>query len=406
LKILQDVISHHSADVLLGRDVGAPPLPAASTVRLNLLDLVSSLQLLHKVGEDAAIAAPSQQQTAPATAPKATTVGASADRVTAASSAVTSLDWVGTPSGRAVNPANGVGAGSAGRSADTKSRGASGLQTAEAEERAAVEERSAALAAAAKPDAVAREVGAAAEAFNHAASALWPDFYYELSAVHSSHLEVPFRLPIVAAAAAVTPSSAELAAAAAASPILPAAAAPAACAAPAPVLAAVPAAAAVAATMAPLPAALVAAANTANTTSFLASTAAAEAHPATKPPQACLAAATATDTIPQEGTSAACSGDHHSAPASLCQAGFKQVAQGLEGLLHGVPFLRQLLPPPGYSRTAEAAEDGVGRSSVRYTLEPSIHRGGSTFIISPQALLVPQTAYAARRWEVDAYEDF
>jgi hypothetical protein len=255
LQLLQRIKAAGSADVLLGCDAGAAPLPAASCMRLGLLDLVSNLQVLAAVqnlGGLAAVLNPSR----------------------AAAAAAAALEAGGVP---------GLHVGGNMHAAVDPDVGVSSVQPAEDCTHHA--------------------------AFNAAACAVWPDAYYDLSAAHSSHLEVPFRTSAYSACAA--------------------------------------------------------------------------------PGQASHSSSSST------------------AAGSICAesvACFSSIAQGLLGLRHGVPFLCGIPAPAagggsniGLSTSSTTTSSSSSSADSMIILEPSVHRGGSTFVLNHKALLIPQHAFSVRR---------
>jgi hypothetical protein len=285
LHILQQLrASHTCPDVVLGVDVGAPPLPAAACVRLGLLDVVHNLQQLAETD-------------------RVPLLLSGAEPVGAASASNSSS------SGSARAPLK----------ADAAAEGGTG------------------------------GCSVSGSAFNAAVAAVWPDWYYDLSSLHSSHLEVPCRLnedSVLVGAVAAPPSAAKQ----------------------------------------------------------------------------------------QESGSSSRRGSAgvHAAGSAAAVSSFKQLAQGLQGLLVGRPFLRSLqYVQPSYSTCssntssssstagstpgcgapqasaatygasgllgAAAAAAAAVQGSAEVHLEPSVHRGGCTFILNAAALKVPQHAFAARR---------
>ena len=319
LEILQDVISAGDADVLLGRDVGAPPLPAAATVRLGLLDVVNNLQLLVKAGGYTAAAFDDIAEDV--ATPLSTSFGEAAAPSDLGAAAAAAGSGLGLVQGKV----------------DTDETSASMPGVAQPRQSAATTGETGAAEVLGETVEAAAGPGpaAAAEAFNHTAAALWPDYYYDLSTAHTSHLEVPLRLPQAAGAAA---------------------------------------------------------AGVAGATASAAATGFGEAPARSRLPEPFQARATARVEPQAQQQSVG------QLASSAGVEGFKQLSKGLEGLLHGVPFLRQLVPPLKHRLQSAQVEDVLPASALAYTLEPSIHRGGSTFILNPQALLVPQTSFPARRW--------
>lgn len=154
---------------------------------------------------------------------------------------------------------------------------------------------------------------AKAAACNSAAAAVWPEMYYDLSAAHSSHLNVPFR----------------------------------------------------------------------TAAHYLAATSHASLTPA------------------QQSAADKHSGQDPPSPATAAAVGcLQEVAQGLQGLIHGVPFLRSIPLPPSAAKQTNAASVG-NRSDCDELptpdLVPSVARGGCTAVLNPRALLLKQDAFPVRR---------
>lgn len=253
LSHLEHLRARSTADIVQGCDVGAPPLPPASTVQLGLLDVVANLQALSTA-------------TAALRVPEVTTDKPMGFTPVSDQSHSSSTDHLATAS--------------IGVPIADSSRFAAGASSS--------------------------RLGVSAAAFNMAAAAaVWPDMYYDLSAAHTSHLNVPLR-----------------------------------------------------------------------TDAFY---------------------------LPEDASKSGLS------DAAIHT--FNVIGKGLQGVLQGVPFLRHLPTPSRCGNIdildictpslSSAAVLGSRSSTVSCTnlllVEPSVHRGGSTFIFNHSALQIPQHAFPARR---------
>jgi hypothetical protein len=319
LQLLRRIKAAASADVLLGSDAGAPPLPAASCMRLGLLDVVSNLQVLAAAQEPAAAAA----ATAGAGEDAHTTQPCSNLQLLAAARGMPAAAATGGGGGaHTVETCNNLQLLAAAQdpAAAAAAAAADGAGTVQVLTAAGSSASPSEAAAPARPDAtenraISMPVAADHAAFNAAACAVWPDAYYDLSVAHSSHLEVPFRTAAYSLAQQETLASSEGSQQAAAI------------------------------------------------------------------------------VMQSSSTTSSCNADQ--------VACFSGIAKGLLGLRCGVPFLRSIPAPVGMcveSKPSSNSSNSSSRSnSSSAHLEPSVQRGGSTFVMNHGALLIPQHAFPVRR---------